>query len=224
MKMNSMKPMCHLILAALAVSCTTGPQPHDTSIAGHQRAASEHERAAQNLEAACPSAPAAPCWTSRDKAAIAAHHEAALRHRAASAALVAAEKQACTGIPEADVETSPFEHRADIASVESLIGRELTGKLVAERQVGALVTFRAIPGLTAEWLQRLVDCHLARNAALGHDVPEMPDCPLVPRGVEARVRSTGNGFAVEIRSNNRDIASEILARARRLAPVSPRRP
>jgi hypothetical protein len=84
--------------------------------------------------------------------------------------------------------------------------------------VGTVVTFRAVPGMTAEWLQRVVNCHLARNASLGHAVPEMPECPRVPRGAQARVRSTGDGFAVEIRSDDEAAAREILARARRLRP------
>jgi hypothetical protein len=75
--------------------------------------------------------------------------------------------------------------------------------------------------MTAEWLQRLVECHLARNAALGHVVPEMPNCPLVPRGVAAKVRSVGNGFAVEIEAGDPDTLREIQARSQRL--VSPTR-
>jgi hypothetical protein len=67
--------------------------------------------------------------------------------------------------------------------------------------------------MTAPWLQRLIDCHLARNAALGHEVPEMPYCPLVPKGVTATVRPTPTGFAVEIRSSDRDTAKEIVRRA-----------
>lgn len=84
------------------------------------------------------------------------------------------------------------------------------------RTAGAVVTFRAVPGLTAEWLQRLVDCHLARNAARGHVVPEMPNCPLVPKGAAATVRSTGDGFAVSISSSDDATAREIRARAERL--------
>ena len=80
------------------------------------------------------------------------------------------------------------------------------------------MTFRAVQGMTAEWLQRLVDCHLARNASLGHVVPEMPNCPLVPNGAEAHVSSTGNGFAVIIQSSDPATAREILARANRLVP------
>jgi len=49
----------------------------------------------------------------------------------------------------------------------------------------------------------------------------MPNCPLVPKGVVARVTSTGSGFAVAIRSDNPATAREILARARRLAGTGP---
>lgn len=62
----------------------------------------------------------------------------------------------------------------------------------------------------------IVDCHLARNAALGHDVPEMPDCPLVPKGASARVQESAGGLRVEVRSDDLSAAADILARARRL--------
>jgi hypothetical protein len=51
-------------------------------------------------------------------------------------------------------------------------------------------------------------------------LPEMPDCPLVPNGVSARVSSTGNGFAVAIRSDDTKTAHEILTRAERLQGAS----
>lgn len=75
----------------------------------------------------------------------------------------------------------------------------------------------AVEGLTTEWLQQVADCHLARNAAVGHEMPEMPDCPLAPLGASVSVTSTGTGFAVEIRSGD-DASSDILTRARRLTP------
>jgi hypothetical protein len=71
--------------------------------------------------------------------------------------------------------------------------------------------------MTAQWLQRLVDCHLARNAALGPDVPEMPYCPLVPKGVTATVTPTAAGFSVAVHADESDTASEVLRRARTLA-------
>jgi hypothetical protein len=106
--------------------------------------------------------------------------------------------------------------QGDVLDVAILTESTGTPKTPRERTAGAVVTFHAVPGMTVEWLQRIVDCHLARNSALGHSAPGMPDCPLVPRGVEARVSSTGDGFAVTIRSDDDHTAQEILTRARRL--------
>jgi hypothetical protein len=169
------------------------------------------------------------CWTSVQNPTqehleeAEQHRRHAADHRAASAALRDAEARACAGLGPSDRDMSPFEHREDIVDVRPLRLNEFDArtKTPPEMMVGAVVTFRAVPGLTAEWLQRVVNCHLARNAALGHVVPEMPDCPLVPRGVEARVSSAGEGFAVEIRSNEPKVAREVLARAQRLAPAAP---
>ena len=91
-----------------------------------------------------------------------------------------------------------------------------SGKSQPVRTEGAIVTFRAVPGMTAQWLQRVVDCHLARNAALGHDVPEMGYCPLVPKGVTAKASGTEAGFAVVIRADDSQTAQEVLKRARAL--------
>lgn len=199
-----LRSMVPIIIAAGCAGSNIKPQ--DTGVAGHERAASEHEASAVN-------------WKQGDKRSLDEHRAAAAQHRAASAALRAAEAQACVGISPEDRDMSPFEHAGDIASVgpfvESVsVGGEGGG--VYKRPAGAVVTFLAVPGMTAEWLQRLVDCHLARNAALGNVVPEMPNCPVVPRGAEARVQSNGNGFAVEIRSDDPATAREILARAQRL--------
>jgi hypothetical protein len=112
---------------------------------------------------------------------------------------------------------SPFAHRADIRSVRELketIRNEFGNE--EQRTIGASVGFRAVPGMTAQWLQRLVDCHLARNAALGHDVPEMKYCPLVPKGVTATVRATDDGFVVEIRGDTAATVQEVQRRAQLL--------
>ena len=70
--------------------------------------------------------------------------------------------------------------------------------------------------MTAEWLQREVDCHMARNAALGYQMPEMSECPLMIKGATATVTSTGNGFAVSIRSDDMTAATDIRHRAEAL--------
>lgn len=236
----------HLVflLGALVGACaatTSGGKPHDMSATAHEVEAGKHGRAggqhaveydpaATRERVVCGPGRTSPvdgiCWISIENP-TAAHLEAADRHKrhaadhhAASAALRDAEARACGGIARGDRDMSPFEHREDIVGVSPLVLNEFDArtKFPPERMVGATVTFRAISGLTAEWLQRVVTCHLARNAALGHLVPEMADCPLVPRDVEARVSPAGDGFAVAIRSSDPKIAREILARAQRLAP------
>jgi hypothetical protein len=198
------------------IGCGGAPNPHDTSIAEHERVAQQHEVQAETAERRCSYGDAGPCWRAADND-VALHRKAAAQHRAASDALRQAEATACVGLSEDDRAMSPFEHHADIAGVEPFTHAITSNKTgTVQRQAGATVTFRAVPGLTAEWLQRLIDCHLARNAALGHEVPEMPNCPLVPRGVVAHVRSAGGGFAVDVESDDTATASEILDRARRL--------
>jgi hypothetical protein len=167
------------------------------------------------------------CWTSVTNPTqthlrqAAEHRRHAADHRAGSAALRDAEASACVGLSQEDRDMSPFDHAEDIASVEPLAELE-TSDAASRRTAGAVVTFRAVPGMTAEWLQRVIDCHLARNASLGHVVPEMPNCPLVPNGAQARVSSTASGFAIAIRSADSATAREILSRAQRLrsAPAS----
>jgi hypothetical protein len=44
----------------------------------------------------------------------------------------------------------------------------------------------------------------------------MPYCPLVPKGITAKVESTGNGFAVRIESQDPNTAQEVLRRAQAL--------
>jgi hypothetical protein len=236
-----------MILATALAGCGTtaapGTRPQDMSAAQHQHEAESHEGMAEEHQAEYdPSATTRKencrarlggtarvdkdgiCWTSITNPTEAhqqqanEHRQVAAQHRAASAALRSAEAQACAGIPPEDRDMSPFEHTEDIASVQPFTEPSGPPKARVQRTAGAIITFRALPGMTAEWLQREVDCHIARNASLGHVVPEMPTCPLVPNGAQARVTSTGNGFAVTVRSDDDQAAKDILERAQKLAP------
>jgi hypothetical protein len=107
---------------------------------------------------------------------------------------------------------SPFHHVDDIAHVEPMDEIGLTGW----KLVGARVIFHALPGLTVEWLQRIVDCHLARVAVLGETAAPR-DCPLSVAGIRAQVRTIEGGFAVEIRAVDTPAAALVLSRSRVLA-------
>lgn len=218
-----------------AVGCATTPgaEPQDMSAELHEREARAHQAEAQDHEARFD--PNVSCLTTKGEARAvcwspvqnptevhtrveAQHARAAAAHEGAAKALRDAEANACAGISPEDRAISPFERTGDVASVEPLVlpAANAPNQLPNERTVGAVVTFRAVPGLTAEWLQRAIDCHLARNAALGHEVPEMPNCPLVPKGVTARVVSSGARFAVQIKADEPATAREVLERARRV--------
>jgi hypothetical protein len=228
-------PIVTTLLAASALAgcaSTTGARPSDMSTAQHEQAAGALEAQAATHEAQyAPGATGATechsyegCWSSSANPTQQHKQEAeklrkmASDHRAASQALRDAEARACGGLSNDDRDISPFEHREDIASVQPAYGNlNLSGgKQPTGHLVGADVTFRAVPGMTAEWLQRLVDCHIARNNALGNDVPEMPYCPLVPKGITAKVSSAGNGFTVRIESQDVSTANEVLRRAQSL--------
>lgn len=225
------------ITSVLLFACAGDPgtHPHDASSADHQAMAQQEDQAASAHSDAANASGAnestakndsqcgrGGCWTSsanrteQHKKDAEQHRELAAKHRAASAALVTAEQQACDGLSEDDRDISPFYHREDITSVSVLEEPVQTGRAAATKTIGAKIEFRATEGMTAEWLQRVVDCHLARAAALGHNMPEMEYCPLVPKDVKATVVSTGNGFAVSVTSNDPATVQEIIRRAESL--------
>lgn len=233
------------VAVACGAAQTPGGEPHDMSAAQHDRMARDERlkagaHAAQDDPDAAVTKPncsdllgSEVCWSSATNptkehlASAEEHRKRAADHRAASAALRDAEARACVGIGAHDRDQSPFDHREDIAAVDALyVGDSDQGNAAAGggyvsaarggRLEGATVTFRAVSGMTAQWLQRVVDCHLARNAALGFDVPEMPYCPLVPKNVSAKVSPTATGFVVAIRSDDPNTAKEVLRRARAL--------
>jgi hypothetical protein len=234
--LNMTNVKCLSLIAALpmlllACGADPGTKPHDMSSAQHEAMAKNEDAAAEGhaeqhdpnaKETATTCSGKGGCWTSvsnptaehADDAKH--HHELAQKHRAASAALADAEKNACAGLSDDDRDMSPFNHREDIQSVSDYVEQVKSGKGSTTKVVGSTVVFRAVPGLTAEWLQRVVDCHLARAAAVGHDMPEMPYCLLVPNGAKAKVVSAGNGFAVNVSADDAATIAEIKKRGEAL--------
>lgn len=163
------------------------------------------------------------CWTSTANPtaehleAAREHARRAAEHRAASRELRVAEARACTGVAPADRDTSPFAHRDDILSVDPfLVPSPGQNGIEDLRVAGALVRFRAVPGMTLESVQRIVDCHLARSEAAGHVMPELSYCPLAVPRVTATATATADGFIVRIASDDPAAIDEVLRRARAL--------
>jgi hypothetical protein len=109
----------------------------------------------------------------------------------------------------------PLMSREDIVGVTPLLTNVSSTRVPQQATIGATIEVRAVRGLTAEWLQRTLECHAARAAVLGHD-EEMPHCPLSPAGVQVQVRSAGDGFAIELRGADASSGAEIFRRAQTL--------
>jgi hypothetical protein len=227
----------HIFASALVlglVGCAApGTAPQDMSAAQHEAMAKQEDTAAAGHEAQhdpnastatehCPRGQSSPCWTTtanpteKHASDAESHKELAAKHRAAAGALTQAEAQACAGIDEEDRDVSPFYHREDISSVAPLERSVKTGKQTSTLIAGATVTFRAVPMLTTEWLQHEINCHLARAAAVGFDMPEMSFCPLTLKGVKATVSSAGDLFVVRVESDDVNTAKEVLSRSQAL--------
>jgi hypothetical protein len=153
--------------------------------------------------------------TASDSLRAAQLREAAAQHRHVAMALENAQWRACEGLSDDEIGLSPFSRRADIVDVEVVTN-------AAQRVTGARVRFHEIGTLSADRLQRLVDCHLAMDNALGHDVPERAYSPLVPRGASATVTTVPHGYVIEVVSDDPDGAREIVRRAMALRPPGSR--
>jgi hypothetical protein len=134
-----------------------------------------------------------------------------VQHEAVAAA------NACEGISAADREQGPFFHGAAISGVSQLPDPSYEP---ARLFTGATIAVRAAPGLTAEWLQRLAECDIARHAAMGFDMPDAATCPLAIPGIAATVVSSGDGFVVKVSSENDATAAEIWRRAQAIRAKS----
>lgn len=238
-----------LLLSLLGAACgpaaKIGPEPNEPG--AEEQGVTQHRAAAQvesarlerhkelydphakqQIKRCDPGAPgqypATPiCWveavnpTAVHLQEVEEHRMRAVHHRKAARQLQEVEDKACANVAAEDRDMSPFSHRGDILGVNPL--EEGRGK--KKHLVGATVVFRSVPRLTAAELQRIVDCHLARNAAIGHDVAgaEMEHCPLTERGASAEVRPVEGGFAVDVRAASAGAAQAIWRRAQALAAV-----
>ena len=118
------------------------------------------------------------------------------------------EAKDCKGIPQRDRDVSPFFHAADIAQIVQI-----------DRQTARAVytiSFAPISGLQLADMQRLLSCHLARKAVLGHQVDGMDYCPLVPAGVCARAEPGAEGIRVRLEVDGAASVEEVETRIRRL--------
>jgi hypothetical protein len=160
-----------------------------------------------------------PCWAGevatvrRDRAHAAELLADARRHRIQAREMVRTQVKWCSGLPLAELEHSPFDHREDLAAVQA----ELEG----DRLRGARIRFKPVAGLTAEWMRQTLACHQAMARSMGFEPTHLSSCPSVVLGAHAEVSETPRGVEVVIRAVDADAALVIYARAEALLDAEP---
>jgi hypothetical protein len=123
--------------------------------------------------------------------------------------LRAMEQAACADVPEADRDQGPFAHREWITGFELLRDRPYPKEML--QPAGVAVYLRATPGMTEEWLGRVLECHLAYHAIVG-DRPSHRSSPLLVDDIRVALSSTGDGFRIAITSRDIAAAREVIGR------------
>jgi hypothetical protein len=182
------------------------------------RARLDQQRAAENeakAQLACPGYESSDAcyryWTSfrnpthKQLEQAAKYRADAERHRATSQALRDAEARTCVGVPPADRDVSPFFHVEDIVRIDKVAVDSSRDVLT-----GAKVLFRQLPGMTPALLQKILDCHLARNAVVGYATARAEGSPLAAPGLIVFVSPVADGLAVDVRPSESE-GSRILS-------------
>jgi hypothetical protein len=189
-----MKSAIFYATSLVPISLALGACSPAESRAFRAMTAADHERAAQ--QSADPTG------------ATPTEHLDAAKH------LRAAEQAACAEVPETERDQGPFARRDRIVALEEVRDRRFPKW--PPQLFGVALTLRATPGMTEEWLGRLIQCHVAHYAVVG--VASSPEpSPLLVSGAVIRVSSTGLGFRVSITSSDMDVAREALTAGRAVA-------
>lgn len=157
-----------------------------------------------------------PCWAGevdavrRDRVHAAQLRADARRHRIQARELVRTEQQWCAGLPEAELDHTPFDHREDLRAVQA----ELEG----DRVRGARILFKPVKGLSADWMRQTLACHQAMASAegFGADHDHLASCPSTVSGARTEVLETPEGLEVVVRAIDPAAALIIYARAEAL--------
>lgn len=240
-----MRTISKLALVIAAAGCGGSPPslaPHPKGYAAHMEAADAHSALAEQHRQAAGApdsvriqnyqcgdrfdmsdqltsggqriVPMVPCWdpveehAQRERAAARREDLRAQKERRTAAAMIEDKLAACRGISDAELGHSPFAHHRSIAAV---LPHHEGGAIR-----GALIVFKPVPGLTADWLQQAIACHRAEFERLGEPATYLSDDPTLVPGATATVSSHRNHLEVLIQTKSDVSAHVALARAQDL--------
>jgi hypothetical protein len=126
-----------------------------------------------------------------------------------------ASQASCQGLSPSDTTLSAFYEPGAVYEAEPLKKKIFLARAIQPtKTMGAAMHVRAKPGMTAEYLERVLSCHASFGEA-AH--PNDPLHPSIGRIDELAVRSANGGFAVEVLGDGPKAGREIWQRARALS-------
>jgi hypothetical protein len=127
------------------------------------------------------------------------------------------ESTRCVGVEPGQSVDTVLSGQAVIA-VRPLYAATVPSKSDAQDQLhGAIVTVTAQPGMTAEWLDRVLECHSA-DETLGRTADRRDPFYLPDAVVDITVKSAKDGFAIDVSTFSPGDGQRILDRANAWAP------
>ena len=125
---------------------------------------------------------------------------------------------ACHEVPDAESSLAVLVSPDDILRVDELKARDHADDPTVPAGEGARITIAAQPFVNSAWLQRAIDCHLARNA-VAHRPANASRSPLDVEGTTITVSAEPGSLTINIATNDHQAAREVLTRARALLPA-----
>jgi hypothetical protein len=123
----------------------------------------------------------------------------------------------CANVPEAEQIRPSFFAAGEIEVVRPAMGERRSIKEWVPEIRGAELVVRAEPGLTKEWVARLVRCHMAAQE------PRLraAESPLIVGAPSISFAEEETGFVIRIVGRNRQEGEDIFRRAQRFASNLP---
>jgi hypothetical protein len=104
----------------------------------------------------------------------------------------------------------------ELEGVRKSMGERRFIKYSVQELRGAELLVRPSPGISRQWIARVIRCHVAYHDLAGAGVPETPADPLFVDDAEISFGETDTSFFIRIQGSTMSEGEEILARAQRL--------
>jgi hypothetical protein len=127
----------------------------------------------------------------------------------------------CAGIPDSERDHPSALQPPQLEGVRTAMGERRLIKLSVQEVRGAELFVRPNPGVSRQWLTRVVRCHVAYHDVAGASLQESSPDPLLVNQPEITVDETDTCFVIRIKGANKTDGQEILARAQRLVSSAP---